>query len=143
MKFNTFCAILALLVTTSNLAAQVLKPIEIVNNRKFYYEDKRLQPNKNLQVVLAKARNTEVDGLFQQGKNISTLGKIAEGIGLGLLAIDLLKTIADAGNGEDRSYGLAIAGAGLMLGGIIIDGAGFRKKRAAVKKYNEVIGMSR
>jgi len=120
------------------LAAQEpLKPIVIINNHKFYYEDQRVQPNKDLEAILKKARNAEVDNLFRRGKDVTSLGKVIEIVGLGLLTVNLFQTLK---RGSEKRYSLSIAGASTMLVGVIVEGAGFRKKREAVKKYNVLIG---
>ncbi|MBK6929801.1 MAG: hypothetical protein IPH12_02695 [Saprospirales bacterium] len=120
-------------------AQQTLTPLEI-KGRKIFHEGARVKSPKALEQIIHQAKDAEAEQLLREYKNMRTIGTVVMIGGLGLETVALMKQLNSNGDGGSAT-GLLLGGAGLLLTGAIIQAVGWSGKgKAAVQRYNTVVG---
>lgn len=107
-----------------------------ISKRKIFYHGERLS-GQQLTDLLASIKDTEIDRLLSSYKTSSTVGYVVGTGGLVMMGVGEALDLADPL--ETNGLGLLVGGAGVMLGGGIVNMIGSTAIKKAILRYNDVV----
>lgn len=101
---------------------------------RFWYDGEKISKPRKIEAILLPPNDPQINRDWQNGKTIRNIGLGIQIVGLGVMTAGFLKTI----QGEEDDNNLLLTGAGVMLGGVVIQIAGTGPVKRSMRRYNDL-----